>query len=57
MISCYYCIICIIFILIIIIYDHNEKAIEIALEMLETDGVELKPQPADPVRVLYKNGR
>lgn len=34
-----------------------EKAIEIALEMLETEGVELKPQPADPVRVLYKSGR
>jgi len=57
MISCYYCIICIIFILITINFDHHEKAIEIALEMLKTDGVELKPQPADPVRVLYKNGR
>ncbi|MEE9461832.1 MAG: S41 family peptidase [Bacteroidales bacterium] len=34
-----------------------EKAIEIAMEMLKTDGVELKPQPADPVRVLYKRGR
>jgi tricorn protease len=34
-----------------------EKAIEIALEMLKTEGVELKPQPPDPVRVLYKNGR
>ncbi len=34
-----------------------EKAIEIALEMLKTEGVELKPQPPDPVRVQYKKGR
>lgn len=34
-----------------------EKAIEIALEMLETDGVELKPQPPDPVRVIHKRTR
>ncbi len=34
-----------------------EKAIEIAMEMLKTEGVELKPQPADPVRVLYKKGQ
>ena len=29
-----------------------EKAVEVALELLETEGVELLPQPADPVRVL-----
>jgi len=57
MISCFCYIRCIIFILIVIIYDHNEKTIEIALEMLKTEGVELKLQPADPVRALYKNGR
>jgi tricorn protease len=34
-----------------------EKGVEIALEMLKTDGVELKLQPRDPVRVLYKSGR
>jgi len=34
-----------------------EKAIEIAMEMLKTEGVELKPQPPDPVRVLYKKGQ
>jgi tricorn protease len=28
-----------------------EKAVEIAMEMLETQGVDLLPQPADPVRV------
>jgi tricorn protease len=28
-----------------------EKAVEIALEMLETQEIELLPQPADPVRV------
>jgi tricorn protease len=28
-----------------------EKAVEIALEMLETEGVALLPQPADPIRV------
>lgn len=28
-----------------------EKAIEVALELLETEGVELLPQPPDPVRV------
>jgi tricorn protease len=28
-----------------------EKAVEIALEMLKTEGVELLPQPTDPVRV------
>jgi tricorn protease len=34
-----------------------ERAIEMAMEMLKTDGVELKPQPPDPVRVLYKRTR
>jgi tricorn protease len=34
-----------------------EKAVEIALEMLETEGVELKSQPPDPVRVRYKKAR
>ncbi len=29
-----------------------EKAVEVALELLETQGVELLPQPPDPVRVL-----
>ena len=28
-----------------------EKAVEVALGLLETEAVELKPQPADPVRV------
>ena len=28
-----------------------EKAVEVALEMLKTDGVDLLPQPPDPVRV------
>ena len=28
-----------------------EKAVEIALELLETERIELLPQPADPVRV------
>jgi tricorn protease len=29
-----------------------EKAIEIALQLLETEGIDLLPQPPDPVRVL-----
>ncbi|WP_238480329.1 S41 family peptidase [Mangrovibacterium lignilyticum] len=29
-----------------------EKAVEVALDLLKTKGVKLKPQPADPVRVL-----
>lgn len=33
------------------------KQTEIALEMLKTEGVELKPQPQDPVRVQYKKGQ
>jgi tricorn protease len=28
-----------------------EKAVEIALEMMKTEGIEMLPQPADPVRV------
>lgn len=27
-----------------------EKAVEVALEMLKTQGIELLPQPPDPVR-------
>ena len=34
-----------------------EKAVEVAMGLLETEGVELKPQPPDPVRVLYKKAR
>ena len=29
-----------------------EKAVEAALELLESKGIELRKQPADPVRVL-----
>jgi tricorn protease len=29
-----------------------EKAVEVALELLKTQGVQLKPQPADPIRVI-----
>jgi len=39
-----------------IIFIHIKQT-EIAMEMLKTEGVELKPQPPYPVRVLYKNGQ
>lgn len=32
------------------------KAVEVALGLLKTEGVELKSQPADPVKVRKKNG-
>jgi hypothetical protein len=42
---------------IVIAYAGLEKAVEIVMEMLKTIGVQLKPQPPDPVRVLYKKAR
>jgi hypothetical protein len=33
------------------------KTLGIALEMIETGGVRLKPEPPDPVRVPYRKSR